>query len=87
MYVLIRYSVGLIVEGVILARGKNRMRVVAAGFSDPIELRCSGSQWFTATHEPVEFDFLMSNAVVGKNVSSSAPLCVASAAGSPATQN
>jgi hypothetical protein len=62
MYLLIRYPVGIIVEGVVLARGSNRMRIVAAGFPDAIELRRSGPQWFTASRQPVEFDFLMSDA-------------------------
>jgi hypothetical protein len=60
MYLLIRYPVGTIVEGVVLAHRKNRMRVAAAGFSDIIELRRSGAEWFTSTRQPVEFDFLMS---------------------------
>jgi hypothetical protein len=80
MYVLIRYPVGLIVEGIILAKGKYRMRVAAAGFADAIELRRSGSQWFTASVEPVEFDFLMSNASPRERVSSSRPVRVVSAA-------
>ena len=62
MYLLIRYPAGIIVEGLVLAKGRNHMRVVAAGFPDAIELRRSGSQWFTADRQPVEFDFLMSDA-------------------------
>jgi hypothetical protein len=53
------------VEGVVLAKGRNRMRIAAAGFPDAVELKRSGSQWFTAPTEirqPVEFDFLMSDA-------------------------
>jgi hypothetical protein len=86
MYMLIRYPVGVIVEAVVLAKGRNRMRVVAAGFPDTIELRRSGPQWFTATRQPVEFDFLMSNAHQDESVSSSRPACVARAAGSAAIQ-
>ena len=48
MYLLIRYPVGAIVEGVVLAHQKNRMRVAAAGFPDTIELRRSGNQWYTS---------------------------------------
>jgi len=62
MYLLIRYPVGIVVEGVVLAKGKNRMRVAAAGFPDAIELQRCGPQWFAATRQPVEFDFLMSDA-------------------------
>jgi hypothetical protein len=62
MYILIRFSVGIIVEGVVLASGPNSLRVAAAGMPDTIELNRSGEQWFSATGQPVEFDFLMSNA-------------------------
>ena len=71
MYVLIRYPVGIIVEAVVLSVGRSRMRVAAAGFPDAIELRHSGTQWFVANHEPVEFDFLMSNVYTEETVSRS----------------
>jgi hypothetical protein len=86
MYMLIRYPVGIIVEAVVLAKGRNRLRVAAAGFPDTIELRRSGPQWFTETRQPVEFDFLMSNANPGESVSSSRPARVARAAGAAAIQ-
>jgi hypothetical protein len=82
MYLLIRYPVGAIVEGVVLAHQKNRMRVAAAGFPDTIELRRSGNQWYTSTREPVEFDFLMSTSHQAEPLSSTTPARVASAAGS-----
>lgn len=82
MYLLIRYPVGAIVEGVVLARQKNRMRVAAAGFPDTIELRRSGNQWYTADREQVEFDFLMSTTHQEESLSSARPARVASAAGS-----
>ena len=81
MYVLIRYPAGVIVEGVVLAKDKNCMRVAAAGFPDTIELMCSGSQWFTASEQPVEFDFFLSNDNAQAPVSSSAPAPLVSAAG------
>ena len=86
MYVLIRYPVGIVVEGVILAKGRNRMRVAAAGFPDTLELRRVGSQWFNAICQPLEFDFLMSNARAGERVSSSTPARVAQADGLAAIQ-
>jgi hypothetical protein len=82
MYLLIRYPVGAIVEGVVLARQKNRMRVAAAGFPDTIELRRSGNQWYTSTRERVEFDFLMSTSHQAESISHARPARVASAAGS-----
>jgi hypothetical protein len=86
MYVLIKYPVGIIVEAVVLTRGRGRMRVAAAGFPDTVELRRSGSQWFTATRQPVEFEFLMCNAQSGESVSSLRPAGLALAAGSAAIQ-
>jgi len=86
MYMLIRFPAGIIVEAVVLAKGRNRMRVAAAGFPDTIELRRSGSQWMSATRQPVEFDFLMSNTHVGESVSSASLVCAARAAGSAAIQ-
>jgi len=82
MYLLIRYPVGAIVEGVVLAHQKNRMRVAAAGFPDTIELRRSGNQWYTSDRQPVEFDFLMSTTYQAESLSAATPACVASAAGS-----
>ena len=82
MYLLIRFPVGAIVEGVVLAHQKNRMRVAAAGFPDAIELRRSGNQWYTSTREPVEFDFLMSTSQQSESVTFAKPACVARAAGS-----
>jgi hypothetical protein len=61
MYVLFRYPVGVVVEGVVLANGKNRMRIAAAGFGDTIELKRSGSNWISADRQCVEVEFLMSS--------------------------
>ena len=80
MYMLIRYPAGIVLEAVVLAKGKNRLRVAAAGFPDAIELRRSGGRWLTADREPVEFDFLMSNASQAERTSSK-PAMVAMAAG------
>lgn len=60
MYVLFRYPVGVVVEGVVLANGRNRMRIAAAGFADAIELKRSGSNWMSADRQCVEVEFLMS---------------------------
>jgi hypothetical protein len=84
MYLLIRYPVGIVVEAVLLANGKDRLRIAAAGFPDAIELRRSGQQWLTADREPVEFEFLMSNTHQAVGVSSPKQLSVARAAGSAA---
>ena len=59
MYMLIRYAGGIIVEAVLLAKGRDRLRVVAPGFPETIELRRTGSGWITSGHVQVEFDFLL----------------------------
>ena len=84
MYLLIRYPVGIIVEAVVLAKGRDRLRVAAAGFPDTVELRRSGQQWLTADREPVEFVFMMSNTHQAVRVPSSRQMSVARAAGSAA---
>ena len=61
MYLLIRYPAGIIAEGVVLATGRNRMRVAVADLPDTLELKRSGARWFAAKGEPIEFDFLMSD--------------------------
>jgi len=58
MHLLIQYPAGAIVEGVVLAAGKNRLRVAARGIADTLELKRRGEHW-TAGHQPVELEFLM----------------------------
>ena len=76
MYLLIRYPGGIIAEGVVLAKGSDRLRVVAAGFPDTIELRRSGATWSTDRREAVEIDFLMSD----QNQAEERPASMAAAA-------
>jgi len=85
MYMLIGSSVGIILEAVVLAKGRNRLRIALAGFPDTIELKRSGSQWFTPACEPVEIEFMLSDAYPCETVSTVRPACVAKAVGS-ATQ-
>ena len=66
MYLLIRYPGGIIVEGVVLAKGRNRLRVAAAGFPETIELKRAGALWSTESGEQVEFDFLMADRYQGE---------------------
>jgi hypothetical protein len=84
MYMLISYPVGIIVEALVLVKGRNHMRVAAAGFPDTIELRRAGTQWFTETRQPVEFDFLMSNVHVSESDFCSRAAGVAQAGGAAA---
>ena len=71
MYMLIRYAGGIIVEGVLLAKRKDRLRIAASGFPETIELTRAGSKWITAGGVQVEFDFLMSDEHQTENVCTS----------------
>ena len=84
MYTVIRYAGGIIVEGVVLAAGRDCLRVAVAGFIDIVELRRAGERWFAADGEPVEFDFLMSDAHQAEIVGASGPVWRDTAAGSAA---
>jgi len=68
MYLLIRYPGEVIAEAVLLAKGKNRMRIIAPGFPDAIELKRTGAKWSTCQGEVVEIDFLMSDECVGQTL-------------------
>ena len=70
MYMLLRYPFGVTVEGVVLAKGNDWMRVAVQGSPDTIELRRSGPVWLTSAGDPVEFDFVMS---IGEQKSVSSP--------------
>jgi len=46
-------------EGVVLAAGKNRIRVALRGVSDVTELRREYSQWELETGEPVDLELIL----------------------------
>ncbi|HEV3334313.1 MAG TPA: hypothetical protein VG096_25175 [Bryobacteraceae bacterium] len=46
-------------EGVVLAAGKDRMRVALRGVSDVTELRREYGQWELETGEPVDLELLV----------------------------
>jgi hypothetical protein len=46
-------------EGVVLAAGKDRIRVAFRGVSDVTELRREYSQWTLETGEPVDMELLL----------------------------
>jgi hypothetical protein len=68
MYLLIRNLAGVIVEGIVLANGRNRMRVAAAGFADTIELKRSGTNWIAAGRQKIELEFVMARSCHGASV-------------------
>lgn len=58
MYTLISYPVGILIEGVILSRTRDRMRVAVAGMPDALELRRIGNNWLTDSGEKIQFEFV-----------------------------
>jgi len=79
MYLLIRYPGGIIVEGVVLAKGEDRLRVVVAGLSDTVELKRVGATWSTCRREIVEIDFLMSDQRQSQTLPATVAGCTAAA--------
>jgi hypothetical protein len=82
MYALIEYPAGVIVEAAVLAMGRNRVRVAAAGFPDTFELKRSGQDWITESGEKVVFEFLLSKTPKVESVALPVPDMAARAAGS-----
>jgi hypothetical protein len=80
MYAMICCPGGIIVEAVILSRTRDRMRVVAAGLSDALDLRRSGRDWSMDTGEPVQFEFLAAASPVAREAAS--PAAIVRSAGS-----
>ena len=82
MYGLIEYPAGVIVEAVVLPVGRNRVRAIAAGFPDTLELRRSGEDWLTETGQKVMFEFLLSETPAVAVVALPVPALAARTAGS-----
>ena len=72
MYLLIGYAGGSIVEGVVLAKGRDRLRVAASGFPETIELRRTGAVWSADDGEEGEFCFVMCDKCQVESAASSA---------------
>ena len=72
MYLMIRYAGGSIVEGVVLAKGDDRLRVAASGFSETIELRRTGAGWSADDGKQVEFYFVMCDKCQAESIPSAA---------------
>jgi len=58
LYAIIRLANGALREGIILKRTANRMRILAPGMTETLELRRTGESWSTENGEKVEFHFL-----------------------------
>ena len=57
-YTLISFPAGIVIEGVIASRTRNRMRVVAPGLADAFELKRSGNGWLTEDGKEVHLEFM-----------------------------
>jgi hypothetical protein len=62
MYLVIRDSSGQTFDGVVISLEKDRMRVALRDWTDTIELHRSYGEWYTETHDPVEFEALVGDA-------------------------
>jgi len=85
MYTLIKYSNGVIMEGVVLSMSRARARVVAPGFSDALEVKWSGPDWLTEDGQKVTFEFLLGESNEDEVASLPVPEMAARAAGSYAS--
>ena len=61
MYLLLRNETGRMVDGVLLAAGRDTMRVAIPGEADTLELRLSDGAWL-AGGERFELEALMAHA-------------------------
>jgi hypothetical protein len=59
MYVILRNDFGETTEGVLLAAGRNVMRIGPRGLSDTLELRLSHDRWIADGGEEFELDALV----------------------------
>ncbi len=61
MDILFRYDTGKNVDGIVLAVGRDRMRVVVNNCDDTMELRLRNKQWRTEDGEAVEVEALLTD--------------------------
>ena len=80
MYTLIGFGAGILLEALVLAAQGDRMRVVAAGLPDTLELRRVDAQWTAESGEVVEFEFMLAEAAEPSTIAKPAPGVAAGAA-------
>lgn len=83
MYTLVSYPAGILLEAIILKQTRNRIRMIAQGIPDTVELRRDSNGWHAEGGERFEFEFLATSAKTKTN----SYALIASAAGSGASQN
>jgi hypothetical protein len=80
MYTLISIPAGMVMEAVVVQRTRDRMRLIAPGFSDALELRRRGQNWFMDGGGQIEFEFLGDFAAENRNPISTARVACAGSA-------
>jgi len=60
MHLMLTFSNGRRTEALVLAVGRNRMRIAIPSRNDAVELTLAGGQWTTDTGETLELDSLIS---------------------------
>lgn len=74
MYALISTASGILLDGIVIPEATNRMRVIAPGFSDVLELSRKGESWFMLGHGAVQLEFLGVETPAERPVVQEAPL-------------
>jgi hypothetical protein len=61
MHMILRYPSGRRVDGILLAAGPTRLRIVVQRLNETLELHLSAGQWTTEEGNPVEVDGLLTD--------------------------
>jgi hypothetical protein len=61
MYLTLLYHTGMRVDAIVLAVGRDRMRVVVNDRTDTIELRLKNKRWMTESGDTVELESMIPN--------------------------
>jgi hypothetical protein len=61
MYIILKNETGETTEGVLLAAGRNIMRIILRGLSDTVELRLSDGAWTAGGDENFEIGALVAH--------------------------
>jgi hypothetical protein len=56
MHMIVKFQNGIRAEALLLAGGRDRMRLIVSGQADAIELSKADGYWYTEAGEPVEIE-------------------------------
>jgi hypothetical protein len=56
MHLILRYPSGRRVDGILLAAGPDRLRIVVRRVNETMELRLREGQWLSEREDPIEVD-------------------------------